>query len=152
MPALVERGYDDDGVYVWECSECDFGVAMRSHGTDWKLCPKCGVEFTHNASAYSQEARDVRYEREERKYALTRKRPGTRYVIRAYVSNEGRNYMGGWSRLLRSDLWAEWQSEWISIEDSPEPFELREWTNLTVAEARRTLKSLHGWPKWIEKE
>jgi len=157
MPALVNKDYEDDGVYIWLCSECDFGVAMRGSGRHWKQCPQCGVTYTHNEEANTCEANDVRYERGQAQYRDTRTRPVVRYTIRTWMSNEGRRYEhDGFTNMLRKDLWDPEINvpEWLNWEDSPQAFKPLVLTNLTAREAREILQrlSVGGWPKWIERQ
>jgi hypothetical protein len=151
MPALVQKGYDDDGVYYWKCSDCDFGVAMRGDGIPWKQCPACGVEYTHNEIANSSKANDVRYEREGAKYRPRRKK-GPRYTVTAWTSNAGRKYYGaGYLHLLDEEMWDAKSTvpEWLSVNDSPEPFRLEKWEDLSPSDVRRLINQFHGYPKTV---
>jgi len=85
MPAIVNIDYEDDGVDVYQCSECKETVAARTPCHLFFHCPWCGVLFTHNEDAHTEEARDKRWARHEARFKRTY--PSKSYWFKAYVPN-----------------------------------------------------------------
>lgn len=145
MPAFVEVDYTDDGCYIWECSECDRGIEGRGNYGSFKLCPYCGVEFTHNLEANCPEALRIRDRRRP-----PWNKPKTYWLkivrINFHTSTEK---LYSYSGDLRSFFELGGQVSWYDLSRYPPHLKTDYYCDLSRNQLIRLIKDNRADPKWF---